>query len=197
MNCLQSMFPLLFSLQATFSPAPTLLAQAEDPCQNTDYVQPSTAMRELTLEQFGISVMIPENYRAILRNDGSVQVVNPGIYNLIRCEVTGGDPLGRGFSELVIRQATPLTGEPLEATVNEAVLPDQGRPGTCVSPYPLAGKQGYLVQTSTRHHAEYRLEPYVGADITVIETSCDCSGMTERLVEVLGRTELLEADDAS
>lgn len=50
------------------------------------------------------------------------------------------------------------------------------------------------MQTPTCHHAEYWVEPNVGAEITVIETSCDCSGMTERLVEVLGRTQLLEAN---
>jgi hypothetical protein len=63
-----SLFLTLMSMlePATVSSPPTArLTQAEVPCANTDSVPPSDAMRELALEQFGISVMIPENYRAI------------------------------------------------------------------------------------------------------------------------------------
>lgn len=189
------MFSLLFGLGLALTSSPTFtLAQASDACQNTEAVQPSDEMRRLNLEQFGVAVMIPANYRAILRNDGSVQIVDPGTYNLIRCEATGGDPLGRGFSDLVIRQVTPETARSLEDTVSRAVSPTGSRSGSmCISPYPLDGQQGYLVQTMTERHAEYWVEPSVGSGITVFETSCDCSGMTDRMVDVLGRTDLLQS----
>jgi len=185
------MFSLLMGLNVAIAPTPAqVVAQAESPCQNTDAVLPSDDRRRLSLEQFGVSVMIPENYRAILRNDGSVQVVDPGTYNLIRCEAIGGNPLGRGFSDLVIRQVMPAADQPLAATVTEAVSPDRPRQSApCVSPYPLEGQQGYLVTTMTARHAEYWVNPETSEGITVFETSCDCSGMTDRLVDVLSRTE--------
>lgn len=186
------MLALLLSLSVTSPPSPSaLVAQADAPCQNTDAVLPADDRRELTLEQFGVSVMIPENYRAILRNDGSVQVVDPGTFNLIRCEAIGGDPLGRGFSDLVIRQVIPDADQPLEDIVTQAVRPDRPRQSApCVSPYPLEGRQGYLVSTMTERHAEFWIDLESSEGITVFETSCDCSGMVDRLVDVLNRTQI-------
>lgn len=184
-------------------PLPAVFSQADaNPCENTDVVPATDTQRELTLEQFGVAVEIPENYRAILRNDGSVQVVDPGTYNLIRCEATGGNPLGRGYAELVIRGVAAPAEQALEATVRESVdadLPDTARaqPQRCISPYPLADQRGYLVQTPTRRHAEFWIEPNLGSDITVLETSCDCAGMVERLTNVLERTTLLTAAAAA
>ncbi|ASC71330.1 hypothetical protein XM38_022820 [Halomicronema hongdechloris C2206] len=187
------MISLLVALSSSL-PAPSL-AQAENPCQNTDTVLPAEDTRRLTLEQFGVALSIPANYRAILRNDGSVQVVDPGTYNLIRCQIQGGDLLGRGFSELVIRQVDAAAEDSLETVVRDAVYAEAPgpRPSSCISPYPLQGQQGYLVQTPTGRHAEFWLHPPNTSTITVLETSCDCQGMVDRLIEVLETTELLAA----
>ena len=174
-------------------------AQAPAPCRDTDTVAPTAERRSLRLAQFGITVEIPDNYRAILRNDGSVQVVDPGTYNLIRCEILGGDPLGRGYSELVIRSAEATEADSLEATVREDVYAGPNRNAittqACITPYPFKDQQGYLVQSGSGRHAEFWLEPQVGADVVVLETSCDCSGMVDRLLSVLDRTELLSRGD--
>lgn len=192
------MFSLLLAFTLVTPPraVPDPIAQAQAPCENTDTVAAADDLRELRLEQFGVAIEIPENYRAILLNNGSVQVVDPGTYNLIRCAATGGDPLGRGYSELLIRGASASSGQSLEATVRAAVERDRpdsvtGPPNQCISPYPLEDQSGYLVQTPTQRHAEFWVEPAIGSDITVIETTCDCSGMVERLVNVLDRTTLL------
>lgn len=188
---------LTLALSSSTTAAPEPLDQAESPCQNTDTVAPSEDRRELELEQFGIAVMIPENYRAILLNDGSVQIVDPGTYNLIRCEAIGGDPLGRGYSELLIRSVSTAGERSLKEVVREQVYRDRsvadGRPTQCISPYPWEEQQGYLVQTPTRRHAEFWFRPVISSEVTVIETTCDCTGMVERLVDVLERTTLLAA----
>lgn len=181
---------------------PPVLAQADNPCQNTDAVLPTETMRRLELEQFGVAVMIPENYRAMLLNSGAVQVLDPGTYNLIRCEAIGGDPLGRGYSSLLIRGESAEANQSLEAAVRADVYAERpetatGPPSQCISPYPLGERQGYLVQPPTQRHAEFWIEPEVGADITVLETSCDCAGMVERLTEVLDRTTLLSESSQS
>jgi len=196
-----SLFLTAISTLTTQPPAPTVLAQSENPCQNTDTVLPADEMRQLRLDDFGVSIMIPENYRAILRNDGSVEVVDQGTYNLIRCEAIGGDPLGRGYSSLMIRSVSAPTDESLEAIVREDVyseVPESvpARSNQCISPYPFEDRQGYLVQTPTQRHAEFWVEPAIGPDITVIETSCDCTGMVDRLIDVLGRTDLMSAADS-
>lgn len=197
------MISFILMLMATVEHPPSLppaipVAQADNPCENTDTVLPSEEMRELTLEQFGISVMIPENYRAILLNNGAVQIVDPGTYNLIRCEAMGGDPLGRGYSELLIRGESRPDDMSLEDLVRDDVYSEipgnvPQRMNSCISPYPFADQQGYLVQTPTQRHAEFWMQPNVGSDVTVLETSCDCQGMVERLIEVLDRTTLLSS----
>lgn len=174
----------------------TLVAQTNNPCQETEVVPAADTLRELELKQLGVAIMIPENYRAILRNDGSVQVVDPGTYNLIRCEIMGGNPLGRGFADLVIRGEAVQPEQSLESTVREdrySSWPSSAAdpPNQCISPYPLGEKRGYLVQSPTGRHAEYWIKPNIGSDITVIETSCDCPEMVERLITVLDRTTLL------
>jgi hypothetical protein len=194
------MFSLFLALAAdlnsqNYVPS-TLVAQTNNPCQDTEPVPAADTLRELELDQFGVAVMIPENYRAILRNDGSVQIVDPGTYNLIRCEAMGGNPLGRGFADLVIRGETAQPEQTLEAAVREDVYSRRpsttpGPPNQCISPYPLGDKRGYLVQAPNQYHAEYWVEPNIGSDITVIETSCDCPGMVEWLITVLDRTTLL------
>jgi hypothetical protein len=201
------MISFVLMLMTAVERPPSLLpaitvAQANNPCENTDTVLPSDEMRELTLEQFGISVMIPENYRAILLNNGAVQIVDPGTYNLIRCEAMGGDPLGRGYSELLIRSESLPDDMSLEDRVRDDVYSEvpsniPQRVNSCISPYPFADQQGYLVQTPTQRHAEFWLQPEAGPDVTVIETNCDCQGMVERLIEVLGRTTLLSSAEAS
>lgn len=190
------MLPTIISLTlAGAVPAVPLLAQADNPCQNTDPVLPADTMRRLTLEQFGVAIMIPDNYRAVLLNSGAVQVVDSGTYNLMRCRAIGGNPPGRGYSQLLIRRE-PATAPSLEAMVRGDIY--ESRPGAAsgppreqISPYPLGNRQGYLVQSSTQHHAEFWIEPDVGAEIIVLETSCDCLGMVEYLIDVLDRTKLL------
>ncbi|PSN17439.1 hypothetical protein C7271_17720 [filamentous cyanobacterium CCP5] len=61
--------------------------------------------------------------------------LRPGTYNPMRGEVTEGNSLGRGFSQLAIRQGAMPVGLPLETRVKKAVRADDGRsPDLCVSP---------------------------------------------------------------
>ena len=173
------------------------IAQADNPCQSTDTVLPSESMRRLELDDFGVAVMIPENYRAILLNSGAIKIVDPGTYNLIRCQAIGGDPLGRGYSELLIRREPMPADQSLEEIVRADIYSDRpdsitGPPNQCISPYPLEDQEGVLVQSPSQRHAEFWIQPPATGTVTVLETSCDCQGMVERLTEVLSRTTLLE-----
>ena len=123
-------------------------------------------------------------------------MVDPGTYNLIRCEAIGGNPLGRGYSELLIRRETMSTDQSLETMVQEDVYRDRpssisGPPNQCISPYPLDNQQGVLVQSPTQRHAEFWFQPTGNNTVIVMETRCDCSGMVERLTDVLSRTTVL------
>ena len=194
------MFATLLSLAAlgiTVTPeAPShsaqRIAQADDPCQNTSAVSPSESLRQLELEQFGIAVMIPENYRAILFNNGTVRIVDPGTYNLFRCRAIGGNPLGRGFTDLLIRSEPMPANQSLEAIVQETIVNDR----YCTSSYSMDNQDGLLVQScsSVRFsdmHAEFWVQSPVTDDIIVIETTCDCPGMADYLTEVLEQTTFL------
>lgn len=72
--------------------AAAAIAQEENPCDHTAVVAASETTRRLTLTQFGIALEIPENFRAMLRSDGSVEVMDPGTYRLFRCQAMGGPP---------------------------------------------------------------------------------------------------------
>jgi hypothetical protein len=65
-------------------------AIAQRKCGNTDEVQASTTSRTVELKKFGIKIKIPSNYRTMLRNDGSVMILDPGSYEAVRCAAPRG-----------------------------------------------------------------------------------------------------------
>lgn len=63
--------------------------QSQPLCPNTDERTPSRTTRQVELKQFGIRVTIPSNFRTILRNGGTVSIVTPGDFNLLKCIAEG------------------------------------------------------------------------------------------------------------
>ncbi|ACB54588.1 hypothetical protein cce_5242 (plasmid) [Crocosphaera subtropica ATCC 51142] len=55
-----------------------------------NYESPSPTYRRLNLEGFGISVDIPENYRVMLKQDRSVEILHPNDYQFLECIANGG-----------------------------------------------------------------------------------------------------------
>lgn len=69
-------------------------AIAQETCPNTDYTPDSTTTRTVQLPQFGVQVTIPDNFRAMAREDGSVSILDPYEFNHIQCLNQGRPVLG-------------------------------------------------------------------------------------------------------
>lgn len=176
--------------------APTAVAQpshSPNPCDHTEAVAAADATRRVRLDQLGVALEIPANYRAVLLNSGAVEIMDPGTYRLLRCRVLGGDPLGRGASTVTLRPVEIPAGSTLRETLNAALADRVSDADYSVSAERLDGQRGYRVKTPIDTHAEFWVQPDASDDALVIETSCDCSGMGDRLTSVLADMTLLSA----
>jgi hypothetical protein len=81
---------------------PSKQAQAQF-CRDPRSIPADETTRNLELPQFGMTLAIPSNFRAILRNNGTVEVVNPGTYEVLTCVAKGGQALGRGYASITVR----------------------------------------------------------------------------------------------
>ena len=83
-------------------PSPPAIAQSGY-CADPGPIPAAETTRELDLPQFGVTLTIPSNFRSILRNNGVVEIVNPGTYQVLTCVAQGGQALGRGYASIIVR----------------------------------------------------------------------------------------------
>ena len=78
---------LLLGLAIALS-APTAEARS---CGAASPIPPSSQMREFHINAFGLTLMIPDNYRSMLRSSGHITFHDPGNFDLIQCLVRTGE----------------------------------------------------------------------------------------------------------
>ena len=158
-------------------------AQTELSCENTpidvDSVPAAETTRKLKLEKFGIELTIPSNYRAMLLNNGDVQIVDPGTYKMIHCRAKGAKVLGRGYYSTVIRKVEKPDNLTLYQLIQNKKDPQD------ISVRTVDGKKGYLVEYQMDWGAEFWMDRKDIPGAVVIATRCDCKGMKEALVSRL------------
>ncbi len=155
-------------------------------CNDPGPIPAAETTRALELPQFGVTLTIPSNFRAILRNNGAVEIVNPGTYQVLTCVAKGGQALGRGYASIIVRSIK----NPKQLNLQQFVAQNtrlQGR----ISSYSLGDQQGYLVQSRSDSSAQFWINPADVPDVVVISAGCDCRGMRDRLVSILDRSSLL------
>lgn len=171
------------------------IAQPESFCNDPGSVAAAETTRELELEQFGLELAIPSNFRAILMNNGNVKIVDPGTYELLACTARGGNALGRGYAQTLVRTVENPNNVDLRQLVEQNIRENQE-----ISPYTFDGQQGYLV-TQAQNQAVRGIPDSFAAfwlavdDVpgaVVISTTCDCSGQRDRLLSLLERSSLLD-----
>lgn len=69
----------------------TPLAAAARTCKAAPTTPASAQMREFRIEKFNLSLMIPDNYRSMLRSGGHITFHDPGSFELIQCLVRTGE----------------------------------------------------------------------------------------------------------
>lgn len=156
-------------------------------CPDPGPIPATETTRSLELPQFGLNLTIPDNFRAILRNNGAVEIVNPGTYQVLQCVAQGGQALGRGYASMIVRSTNNSEQLDLPQFVEQNTRL-QGQ----ISPYALGNRQGYLVESRSDNIAQFWLEPTDSSDVVVISAGCDCKGMRDRLLSVLDQSSILE-----
>ncbi|MBD2233774.1 hypothetical protein [Phormidium tenue] len=154
-------------------------------CADPGPISAAETTRELELPQFGVTLTIPSNFRAILRNNGAVEIVNPGTYQVLTCVAQGGQALGRGYASIIVRSVNNSENLELQKFVEQNTH-FQGQ----ISPYALDDQLGYLVQSRSDSSAQFWLQLVDRSDVVVISAGCSCRGMREHLISILDQSSL-------
>ena len=189
----------LFSLLAlcALMASPTA-AQAVDFCgTDGDYEPAAETLRTLELPNFGIAVEIPSNYRAMLRQNGEVEILHPDDFAMLQCLAQGGAGAHGYYSE-TIQLVTP---DPDLSLREQAIWSvgygfdenDNRIPAYAdIVEYNQGDLSGYIVQSLSGYAVTF-LGTYPGSrQLLEVSAGCDCSVEIEDVTEVLSRIMLLE-----
>ncbi|HBL11782.1 MAG TPA: hypothetical protein DD379_10290 [Cyanobacteria bacterium UBA11162] len=155
-----------------------------------NYEPPSSAYKTIELENFGISVDIPDNYRAMKRQDGSVEILHPDDYQWIQCIVNGGSGGGGYYSETIRlveddmtlnlrEQAIELLGDSLNPNANQILT------------YENNGISGYIVTYISDYSVSFLGIIPGQSKLLEVTASCDCQVEVQDVTEVLNRIRVL------
>lgn len=67
--------------------------------------EPSKLTRIIKLDKFGFSITVPANYRAMLKNNGTIEIMDNGTFKLTYCGDKINIPVGRGSEALIISKS--------------------------------------------------------------------------------------------
>ncbi|MGF1537446.1 MAG: hypothetical protein ACFB4J_13325 [Elainellaceae cyanobacterium] len=156
------------------------------------YEEPSETTRVVELPDFDIAVSIPENYRTMKFEDGSVQILHPDDFEWLRCLANGGSGAGGYYSES-IQQVAP---DPTMSLQEQATLlagystnPDGSRTpiATEVLHYQENGLDGYIGWYPYAYGHSF-LGTVTGSDrLLRVSTGCDCEVELESLLDLLSK----------
>jgi hypothetical protein len=154
-------------------------------CRDVGFVEPSYTYRTLELPQFGINIDIPENYRAIAKNDGSIEILDAGNFELRSCIARGGKfvlPRG-GTGGLTIR----LVKNPKKLSVVTLVQREK-QPYDEYYRYNLNGVEVIILYSP--HFIRAWFSPPRINGVVVMEIGSDVELSPEDIVTELDRTKL-------
>ena len=148
---------------------------------------PSSTLRTIRLERFGIQVSSPENFRTMLRQDGNVQILHPDDFAMIECLAQGGRGGGGYYSETI-----RLVSQDPSLSLREQAIWSVGYDyenkipiATQVIEYNQLSLSGYIVKSQTGSSVNFMGNVIGRTEILKVNASCDC------LVEVKDLTTLL------
>lgn len=162
------------------------LAQTENCLKYDRTVKPSPQTRTIALKQFGLKIQIPENYKTLLRNDGSVMILNPADYDLIACTARGGFG-GRGVDSTIVIESLPNSKKlPLISLAHRKY-----GTGSLIESYKLSGRDGLLVQSPEGIRATYFIKIPGIDNIVQISEACACRVNSKDIKNILQLVKLL------
>lgn len=166
-------------------------AQSGQLCETDGNYEPAAeTTRTVELPDFGISVEIPENYRAMKLQDGSVQILHPDDFEWLQCIARGGTGAHGYYSE-TIEQVEPDPSMSLREqaiwSVGYAINPDgRRRPAVGdVTPYQQNGLNGYVVSSMSGYGVAFLGTSPNSDQLLRVSASCDCEVEADAVTELL------------
>jgi hypothetical protein len=173
--------------------------QAQDnTCYNQGVYEPaSSTLRTITLPDFGITVDIPSNYRAMKREDGSVIILHSRDFELLQCIRREGQrgPGGSYFQQIQLvepknsmslqQQAEELIGERIDRQGNRV-------PSGEMIEYKQGDLSGYIITYEPYSYSVVFMGMIPNTEkILRIAVQCDCRVKLEDLMKLLSGVKLL------
>lgn len=66
------------------------ISSASASCED-NFIYPSSDTRTYENQDLGFTIAIPDNYRTMKKSDDSIEILNPGTYDLIQCANNAGE----------------------------------------------------------------------------------------------------------
>ncbi|MBF2084468.1 hypothetical protein [Thermoleptolyngbya sp. C42_A2020_037] len=156
-------------------------------CPDVAEVPASDRLRTLELPQLGVAIAIPENFKIRTLPDGTVEVLDPGTFEVLRCVEQGGRAIApRGMYSFRIRS--------LPNPANLA-LPDFLRQQGEADPSAQSGNLDAIPVLITRPEPGYTVRAWFRSPdsqtVIVLAESCDCELEYDDMRLWLQRTRLL------
>jgi len=176
-------------------PSSSVVAQPGEDCfryHDGHYEPASTTTRTIELSDLGIRVQIPENYRSMSMEDGSVRIVHPDDFAWLECVARGGFGGGGYYYESISR----VEREPGMTLLQQARFQVGSRrqqdgslfpTGIIQGRYQRSGLDGYIVRSETGLGVAFLGTVNDSRELIRISPSCDCEVILEDLADLLSR----------
>ncbi|PSN11387.1 hypothetical protein C7271_24680 [filamentous cyanobacterium CCP5] len=176
---------------------PAWTQDAEYCSTDGDSEPPSDTLRTVELPDFGLAVDIPSNYRAMKRQNGTVEILHPDDFEMLRCIAQGGLGASGYYSETIElvepdpamslrEQAMWSVGYALEA--DGRLTPAY----TQMIEYDQNGFSGYIVRSSSGFAVTFLGNYPGGADLLNVTAGCDCDVEMQAVTDLLSNITVLE-----
>ncbi|MGH1394885.1 MAG: hypothetical protein ACRAVC_12785 [Trichormus sp.] len=182
-----AMLGLLLTASLSITPSPSI---AEEICRNIGFVPPSETTRLVKFDKFGIQIKMPSNFRTMLLNDGTLEIIDSATFEILQCKARGGKVLfPHGYAPFRIKLIpNPQDLTPLDFA--KRVRKYQGKTYT----YKLDGIDVVIIESiSQMAVGAWFIVPGING-VVEMETSCDCETTKEDMVLQLDNTELIKKE---
>ncbi|MEC4805506.1 MAG: hypothetical protein SAJ12_05565 [Jaaginema sp. PMC 1079.18] len=155
-----------------------------------DFEPRSSTTRTLTLREWGIAVKIPENYRSMKLQNGSVMILHPDDFQMIQCIAQGGRG-GHGFySETIQLVPDDLTIDLQEQArwtmgFGTNAQGDRVPVSERIIPYQKGNISGYVVTSQSGYAVSFLGTIPNNSQLLQVSAACDCEVGIESVIDLL------------
>ncbi len=171
---------------------PTLPVSSQTEQRVCPYVDepPSQTTRVARLDRLGVEVTIPSNYRTMLRQDGSVEILDPATFTLFECMSRGGIGQGGGYYSQSIaleprdqsmsfrEQAIWSVGSSIDSSGHHLPIVRS------IQSYKWHGYSGYIVLSQSGYSATLMVQMPSDEQVLTMAVGCDCEVELEDVISL-------------